>query len=99
MQNRPSLRAIQAFEAAARLGSFALAADELVVTPSAVSHLVKGVMPLGPNALRLQQGHKLVLLKSNADLPEIIAFQDWLFSELALTIAWERRMLEAMTGR
>jgi LysR family glycine cleavage system transcriptional activator len=38
---RTSIKAIQAFEAAARLGSFALAADELAVTPSAVSHQVK----------------------------------------------------------
>lgn len=41
MQNRVSLKAIQAFEAAARLSSFALAAEELFVTPSAVSHQIK----------------------------------------------------------
>lgn len=41
MQNRVSFKAVQAFEAAARLSSFALAAEELFVTPSAVSHQVK----------------------------------------------------------
>ncbi|WP_199229586.1 transcriptional regulator GcvA [Azospirillum sp. TSO22-1] len=41
MPNRVSLKAVQAFEAAARLSSFALAADELLVTPSAVSHQIK----------------------------------------------------------
>ncbi|WP_172642522.1 transcriptional regulator GcvA [Azoarcus sp. KH32C] len=41
MQNRVPLKAVQAFEAAARLSSFALAADELFVTPSAVSHQIK----------------------------------------------------------
>ncbi|QMV65218.1 transcriptional regulator GcvA [Pseudomonas berkeleyensis] len=41
MQNRVSLKAIQAFEAAARLSSFALAAEELFVTPSAISHQIK----------------------------------------------------------
>jgi LysR family glycine cleavage system transcriptional activator len=41
MLRRISIKAIQAFEAAARLGSFALAADELAVTPSAVSHQVR----------------------------------------------------------
>lgn len=41
MPRRTSIKAIQAFEAAARLGSFALAADELAVTPSAVSHQVR----------------------------------------------------------
>jgi LysR family glycine cleavage system transcriptional activator len=37
----PSLKAIQAFEAASRLGSIAAAADELLVTPSAVSHQIR----------------------------------------------------------
>ncbi|MEM5386668.1 transcriptional regulator GcvA [Paraburkholderia phymatum] len=41
MHNRITLKSIQAFEAAARLSSFALAADELFVTPSAVSHQIK----------------------------------------------------------
>jgi LysR family glycine cleavage system transcriptional activator len=41
MQNRVPLKAVQAFEAAARLSSFALAAEELFVTPSAVSHQIK----------------------------------------------------------
>lgn len=41
MHNRVPLKAVQAFEAAARLSSFALAAEELFVTPSAVSHQIK----------------------------------------------------------
>ncbi|SEG89025.1 transcriptional regulator GcvA [Marinobacterium lutimaris] len=41
MRNHPPIKAIQAFEAAARLSSFALAAEELFVTPSAVSHQIK----------------------------------------------------------
>jgi LysR family transcriptional regulator, glycine cleavage system transcriptional activator len=41
MHNRVTLKSIQAFEAAARLSSFALAAEELFVTPSAVSHQIK----------------------------------------------------------
>lgn len=41
MHNRISLKSIQAFEAAARLSSFALAAEELFVTASAVSHQIK----------------------------------------------------------
>lgn len=41
MRKLPSLKAIQAFESASRLGSFAAAADELLVTPSAVSHLIR----------------------------------------------------------
>lgn len=38
---RLPIKSIQAFEAAARLGSFALAADELAVTPSAISHQIR----------------------------------------------------------
>lgn len=38
---RPPLKALRAFEAAARLGSFLLAAEELHVTPSAVSYQIK----------------------------------------------------------
>ncbi|WP_448191099.1 transcriptional regulator GcvA [Azospirillum sp. sgz301742] len=41
MPHRVSLKAVQAFEAAARLSSFALAAEELLVTPSAISHQIK----------------------------------------------------------
>ncbi|OXC73284.1 transcriptional regulator GcvA [Caballeronia sordidicola] len=41
MHNRVTLKSIQAFEAAARLSSFAFAAEELFVTPSAISHQIK----------------------------------------------------------
>lgn len=43
MHHRLPLKAIQAFEAAARLSSFALAAEELFVTPSAISQQIKGL--------------------------------------------------------
>lgn len=39
----PSLNALRAFEAAARHGSFVDAAEELSVTPAAVSHQIKGL--------------------------------------------------------
>jgi hypothetical protein len=41
MHKLPSMSSLRTFEAAARLGSFSLAADELSVTASAVSHQVK----------------------------------------------------------
>lgn len=41
MRQLPSLKALQAFEAASRLGSFAAAANELNLTPSAISHQVR----------------------------------------------------------
>lgn len=48
MRTLPPLKALQAFEAAARHRSVKLAADELNVTPSAISHQVKALeMHLG----------------------------------------------------
>ena len=41
MHKLPSLSSLRTFEAAARLGSFSLAADELSVMASAVSHQIK----------------------------------------------------------
>ena len=41
MHKLPSLSSLRSFEAAARLGTFVLAADELSVTASAVSHQIK----------------------------------------------------------
>ena len=57
----PPLNALRAFEAAARHESFAKAADELGVTPAAVSHQVKGLEEwLGsPLFMRHAQGLQL----------------------------------------
>jgi LysR family glycine cleavage system transcriptional activator len=43
MNNLPPLKALQAFEAAGRTGSFQAAAKELFVTPSAISHQIKAL--------------------------------------------------------
>lgn len=43
MRRLPSLPALRAFEAAARLGSFNAAASELNLTPSAISHQVRAL--------------------------------------------------------
>jgi len=53
----PSLNALRAFEAAARLGRIDAAAEELSVTPAAVSHQIKGLeeyfgMPLFHRTVR-----------------------------------------------
>ena len=40
-QRLPPVHALSAFEAAARFGSFALAAEELCITPSALSHRIR----------------------------------------------------------
>lgn len=61
MLRRVSIKAIQAFEAAARLGSFALAADELAVTPSAISHQVR-LLEDQLGALLFHRVHRSVIL-------------------------------------
>ena len=43
MRQIPSFLALRAFEAAARLGSFVLASEELHLTPSAISHQVRAL--------------------------------------------------------
>jgi len=43
MRKLPSLQSLRAFEAAARLQSFLLAAEELHLTPSAISHQVRSL--------------------------------------------------------
>lgn len=57
----PPLNACRAFEAAARLGSFARAAAELNVTPTAVSHHVK--------VLEAWTGRRLFSRRNNAIIP------------------------------
>ena len=39
----PSLPAMRAFDAAARLGSFRAASEELRVSPTAISHHIRGL--------------------------------------------------------
>lgn len=43
MRQIPPLKSVEAFEAAARLGSFIRAAEELALTPSAVSHRIRAL--------------------------------------------------------
>jgi LysR family transcriptional regulator, glycine cleavage system transcriptional activator len=57
----PPLNACRAFEAATRLGSFARAAAELRVTPTAISHHVK--------VLEDWTGHRLFRRQNNAIVP------------------------------
>jgi LysR family glycine cleavage system transcriptional activator len=57
----PSLRAIAAFEAAARTGSFARAAEELNLTPGAVSHAIRGLEQRLGQPLFARQGRNVRL--------------------------------------
>ncbi len=57
----PSFNAIRAFEAAARLGSFKAAADELFVTPSAISHQISNLERMLRVRLFDRRGRRLSL--------------------------------------
>ena len=60
----PPLHLLIAFEAAARLGSFARAAEELSVTPSAVSHRIKNLEELWAEDLFVRSNAALRLTAS-----------------------------------
>ncbi|MBN8940883.1 MAG: LysR family transcriptional regulator [Rhizobiales bacterium] len=66
MRKLPPLRALHAFEAAARLGSFKLAAAELGVTPTAISHQIRLLEETCGHALF--QRRPLVLTSAGARL-------------------------------
>jgi LysR family glycine cleavage system transcriptional activator len=69
----PPLTSIRAFEAAARLGSAKKAADELFVTPSAVSHQIKGLEGFLETPLFLRKRRQLQLTAAGARYLEAIA--------------------------
>jgi LysR family transcriptional regulator, glycine cleavage system transcriptional activator len=80
----PPFGALRAFDAAARLGSFQLAAEELRLTPSAVSHQIRQLEDLLDTALFLRQHRKVSLTPSGETLRE---FSQRGFSELRNGIA------------
>lgn len=75
----PPLNALRAFEAAARLGGFALAADELCVTPGAVAQHIKSLEAwVGTDLFeRRSQGVQLTRVGARV-LPEFVAAFDQL---------------------
>ena len=57
----PPVHALSAFEAAARHGSFAVAADELCITPSALSHRIRLLEDFVGERLFLRDGRTVTL--------------------------------------
>src|SRR4051794_15620872 len=57
----PPVHALSAFEAAARLGSFAVAAEELCITPSALSHRIRLLEDFVGERLFLRDGRAVSL--------------------------------------
>src|SRR6478609_4990995 len=72
MRRLPPLSALRAFEAAARRGSFKLAASELAVTPTAISHQIRSLeehigLPVFDRQIR-----KVVLTEAGAQLYPVL---------------------------
>lgn len=63
-RNLPSLQALRCFEAAARLGSFALAAEELNITQSAISHQIRSLEIRAGQSLFHRVGNRIALTTS-----------------------------------
>src|SRR4051812_18602278 len=74
----PSLRGLQAFEAAARTGSFAAAAEELSVSAAAVSQLIRTVEEQLGRKLFHRVNRRVVLTEAGVEmLPRLtMAFQE-----------------------
>lgn len=74
----PSLRGLQAFEAAARTGSFAAAAEELSVSAAAVSQLIRTVEEQMGRKLFHRANRRVVLTEAGVEmLPRLtMAFQE-----------------------
>lgn len=67
MNRLPPLNALKSFEAAARRGSFQAAAEELFVTPSAVSHQLKALEAFLEMELFIRQPRKITLTQAGED--------------------------------
>ncbi|KIC34174.1 LysR substrate-binding domain-containing protein [Leisingera sp. ANG-M7] len=66
----PSLSALRAFEAAARTGSFRAAAEHLSVTPTAISHHIRGLEEQLSTKLFKRSGRDVVLTEDGQRLAE-----------------------------
>ncbi|MCF7221460.1 LysR family transcriptional regulator [Marilutibacter chinensis] len=64
----PSLSSLRAFEAAARLGSAKRAAEELSVTPAAISHQVRQLEDELGLALFVRRPRQLLITPPGAEL-------------------------------
>jgi LysR family transcriptional regulator, glycine cleavage system transcriptional activator len=68
----PPLSALRAFEAAARHGSFKRAAEELAVTPTAISHQIRALEEHAGRALFERRTRKVVLTDAGAQLYPVL---------------------------
>ncbi|MBZ9674880.1 LysR substrate-binding domain-containing protein [Mesorhizobium sp. ES1-1] len=78
MEALPSLKGLQAFEAAARTGSFATAAEELSVSAAAISQLIRTIEEQTGRKLFHRVNRRVVLTEAGLEmLPRLtLAFQE-----------------------
>lgn len=70
----PPVHALSAFEAAARLGSFAIAADELCITPSALSHRIRLLEEFIGERLFIRDGRTVTLSDFGRRYLDVVRF-------------------------
>src|SRR3982751_4371013 len=68
MASAPSLRGLQAFEAAARSGSFVAAAEELAISAAAVSQLIRALEDQVGRKLFHRINRRVVLTEAGVDI-------------------------------
>ena len=84
----PSLSALRAFDAAARVGSFRAAAEHLSVTPTAISHHIRGLEDFLGTRLFERSGRSVVLTYEGKRLAETTGQS---FGMLTETVQYLRR--------
>jgi LysR family glycine cleavage system transcriptional activator len=70
----PPVHALSAFEAAARLGSFAIAADELCITPSALSHRIRLLEDFVGERLFIRDGRAVTVSEFGRRYLDVVCF-------------------------
>ena len=91
------LLALRAFESAARLGSFRRAAEELGVTPTAISHQVRGLESLIETQLFTRQVRRVVLTESGSRLLVVLCQGFDAFEEALSSAARARKHRAVVT--
>jgi len=87
----PSLRSIAAFEAAARHASFTRAADELNLTPGAISHAIKALEQRLDQQLFTRDGRAVALTEAGRTLAARVRLSLGLLADAFDTAPWRAR--------
>jgi LysR family glycine cleavage system transcriptional activator len=87
----PSLRSIAAFEAAARHASFTRAADELNLTPGAISHAIKALEQRLDQQLFTREGRAVALTEAGRTLAARVRLSLGLLADAFDTAPWRAR--------